>query len=564
MSAVERAVRRGGVRVAQMDRFPAGHLALVRVIERAIPGLFDAAAAAGLDAVFALQISHPRGRKPDTLTLTVRDGRLTVTRGAPAAPGATVTIGADDMVLLVTGGTGWPTLLAGGRLELSGRSLPGAPLPATVCAAGSAREAADTAPELVIAALRPVGRLARVGACVGALSLALAASAGGARPVVGPALGVGEMTAIFAQPSYAQGQTAQLRVVANADRLTVQPISALPAAANPLVSIFGDRPVGPARTIAWHPGAGIVGVHIGRWPSGVYFVRVRSSEGTAVAPVVLRPAELGIAHVAVVVPTFSWQAYNRRDGDTWYACTCVHTVDLTRPYLDSGVPYNFKYYDRDFLAWLARSHQQADVIADEDLNRFASGAQLRRMYRMIVFEGHGEYVTSHMFEITEQYRNLGGHLAFLSANQFFRDVAVTGRSMTLIGRFRDLGRPEAALIGAQYIDWNRNLYPDQQYVVRGAKQVPWLFAGTGLRNGSQIRRNFGVEIDGLAPSSPPHTVVVADIRDIFGGETAQMTYYTTRAGAEVFDAGTINFGGSALVADVSKMLSNLWARMAPR
>ena len=274
----------------------------------------------------------------------------------------------------------------------------------------------------------------------------------------------------------------------------------------------------------------------------------------------MRPDHLGIAHVAVVVPTFSWQAYNRRDGDTWYACTlCAHCRYSTRPYLDSGVPYNFKAYDRGFLAWLARTDRQADVISDQDLNRFANGAVLRRLYRMVVFEGHGEYATSHMFDITEQYRNLGGHLAFLSANQFFRDVVVTGRSMTLIGRFRDLGRPEAALIGSQYINWNRNLYPDQQYVVRGANKVPRLFAGTGLRNGSHILRNFGVEIDGLAPSSPPHTIVIADIRNIFPGETAQMTYYTTRAGAEVFDAGTINFGGSALVTDVSEMLSNLWS-----
>lgn len=396
-----------------------------------------------------------------------------------------------------------------------------------------------------------------------ALALGFASSTAVGHPIASSsALGVGEMTAIFAEPSYAQGQTARLNVVADADRLTVQMISALPRTATPYGSIFGDRSVGPARRITWRPGAGSVGVDIGRWPSGVYFARVRDGHGTVVAPVVVRPAHLGAARVAVVVPTFSWQAYNRRDGDTWYACSCVHTVDLTRPYLDSGVPYNFKYYDRGFLAWLARTRKQVDVIADQDLNRFASGAQLRRRYRMVVFEGHGEYATGHMFDITQQYRNLGGHLAFLSANEFFREVVINGNSMTLIGRFRDLGRPEAALLGAQYIDWNRNLYPDQQYVVRGAKKVPWLFAGTGLRNGSHIGRNFGVEIDALAPSSPPQTVVVADIRDIFPGETAQMTYYTTRAGAEVFDAGTINFAGSALVNDVSGMLSNLWAHMA--
>ena len=58
---------------------------------------------------------------------------------------------------------------------------------------------------------------------------------------------------------------------------------------------------------------------------------------------------------------------------------------------------------------------RVDVLADQDLNGIASGTELRHLYRMVVFESHGEYVTSHMFDITEQYRNLGGHLAFLSA-----------------------------------------------------------------------------------------------------------------------------------------------------
>ncbi len=120
MSAVQRAVRRGGVRVAQVDRFPGGHLALVRMIERTMPRLFDPAGAAGLDAVFALEINHPRGRKPDTLTLTIRDGRVTVTRGVPQTAGATVSMGADDIVRLATGDTGWPALLADGRLALTG------------------------------------------------------------------------------------------------------------------------------------------------------------------------------------------------------------------------------------------------------------------------------------------------------------------------------------------------------------------------------------------------------------------------------------------------------------
>ena len=373
-----------------------------------------------------------------------------------------------------------------------------------------------------------------------------------------------EMTALFAEPSYSPGQVARLRVAADATRLTVQPIAGFSRSANPYALIANDPAVGPARTVGWRPGAGTVTVRIGRWASGVYFVRVRSARGQVVAPVIVRPAHLGQAPVAVVVPTFTWQAYNRRGGDTWYVCSCVHTVDLTRPYLDGGVPYNFGQYDRNLFRWLARSHVRVDVLADQDLNRIATGIELRHLYRMVVFESHGEYVTSHMLDITEQYRNLGGHLAFLSANDFFREVVISGDSMTLIGRFRDLGRPEAALIGAQYIDWYRNRYPNQPYRVVGAGRVPWLFARTGLKDGSLIPGYYGIEIDGATPASPPGTTVVATIPNIFPGETADMTYYTTAAGAEVFDAGTINFGGAAANPYIARMLTNLWTHMSGR
>jgi hypothetical protein len=120
MTAIERAVRRGGVRASRLDRVPGGHLALVRMIERVLPRLFDPPAAGDLDATFALEISHPRGRRPDVLGLTVRDGALTVTRGRPQHAGATVSISAEDMVRLATGDTGWPELLASNRLSLGG------------------------------------------------------------------------------------------------------------------------------------------------------------------------------------------------------------------------------------------------------------------------------------------------------------------------------------------------------------------------------------------------------------------------------------------------------------
>jgi hypothetical protein len=94
--------------------------------------------------------------------------------------------------------------------------------------------------------------------------------------------------------------------------------------------------------------------------------------------------------------------------------------------------------------------------------------------------------------------------------------------------------------------------------------LPWLFAGTGLRNGDLVRGTFGIEIDARVRASPPQTIVVASIPDEFGrGETADMTYYETARGAKVFAAGTLAFGGSAEIEPVATMLENLWERLAP-
>ena len=94
------------------------------------------------------------------------------------------------------------------------------------------------------------------------------------------------------------------------------------------------------------------------------------------------------------------------------------------------------------------------------------------------------------------------------------------------------------------------------------QQTPWLFRGTGLRDGDTFGV-YGIEVDARTPSSPPGTRVLAHIPDIFGpGKSAEMTYYTTPAGAKVFSAGVMNFGGSALWPIVSTMLQNLWTELS--
>ncbi len=181
-----------------------------------------------------------------------------------------------------------------------------------------------------------------------------------------------------------------------------------------------------------------------------------------------------------------------------------------------------------------------------------------------MFPGHSEYVTEHAYGVVERFRDLGGRLVFLSANNFFWRVDRDGDAISRIRQWRDLGRPESALLGVQYRA-NDDGRARQPFTVLGVELAPWLFEGTGLRNGDLLGKvvgGYGIEIDATTASSPEGTVVLARIEGLYGpGFDAEMTYYETPAGARVFSAGTLDFTSSSRTWPVSRMLQNLWRHM---
>src|SRR5690242_3375855 len=268
-------------------------------------------------------------------------------------------------------------------------------------------------------------------------------------------------------------------------------------------------PMTPKRAIGRVSGRRIVNVHLGDWPSGVYFVQLTAPGGrVGYAPFVLRPKHLGINRVAVVMPTQTWQAYNHRDdnadgrADTWYACACQHTARLGRPFLDRGTPPHFKYYEIPFLRWLNRSHPDVDIISDAELKR-TNGRALAKAYSLLIFSGHHEYVTTHEYDAVVNFRNRGGNLMFLSANNFYWKIVIRNHVMTRIVKWRDIGRPEAALLGVQYFH-NDDGEHRGNWIVRNARRFDWLLKGTGLTNGGSIS-NGGIEADRMTSASPRST-----------------------------------------------------------
>ena len=298
------------------------------------------------------------------------------------------------------------------------------------------------------------------------------------------------VVAVFRERSYRPGETAVIDLKGRYRALLVEILHVGPEQ-KPTVGneTIQGVPVGKPIRVLGAPRS--VRVVVGNWESGLYAARLTSGGKVGFAPFVVRPRRLGEHRVAVVQPTNTWQAYNYRDAngdgvpDTWYYTSNCHTVDESRPFLDRGVPPHFRQYDLGFLHWLARSGKQVDMLSQDDLEHI-SGNRLAHLYRLIVFPGHHEYVTVAEYDAVQRYRDLGGNLAFLSANNFFYRVDRHGNTITRIGRWRDLGRPEAALVGVEYFYWNVGRYHSRPYTIVGAGRTPWLFAGTGLKNGDSF------------------------------------------------------------------------------
>ena len=161
------------------------------------------------------------------------------------------------------------------------------------------------------------------------------------------------------------------------------------------------------------------------------------------------------------MPTTTWQAYNFYDadgdgwGDTWYARWKTKTVDTRRPHRDRGVPLPLPQL-RPRVPPLAR----------------AAGKRRRRLRRRrprgVRDAGRApgrlrpaRLPGAHRVRDDRALRPRRGlprprrQPALPLGEQLLPPRRPAGRSVTLIDEWRDLGRPEAELLGVQYVASDR-------------------------------------------------------------------------------------------------------------
>ena len=343
--------------------------------------------------------------------------------------------------------------------------------------------------------------------------------------------------------------------------------------------------------------ASAIELHTAGLTRGVYLVRLtRDDLADAFVPLVVRDG--AAAEVVMVLPTATWQAYNNWGGAGLYVDRSRSTrfgravrVSYDRPFEEGGGAGQLLDRDRHLIHWLEQAGLDVAYVTDEDVDRDPG---LLARAKVVLVSGHDEYWSRGVRDGMEAAVAGGTSLLLLGANAGYWQVryepAADGRdrrelvcfkgsapavdpvgplSPELTTRFREVGRPEHRLFGAQYEEgWAYTSFP---MVVEDAAH--WVFSGTGLKAGDALWRLGGPEVDQAVEGdgTPSGVEVLASARFLsaVGTPTVGQMVVRQQGKALVFAAGGIDFvralSQSEMVAPAAgRILGNLLERALGR
>ncbi|RYZ31191.1 MAG: hypothetical protein EOP01_03935 [Propionibacteriaceae bacterium] len=303
------------------------------------------------------------------------------------------------------------------------------------------------------------------------------------------------------------------------------------------------------------------------WRPGTYLIRVEVSHHASYIPLTVRsPSTSG--RLVLLAPDTTWQAYNDWGGRNLYwgptgksdSAHRARAVTFDRPYAYGQGAGEFLTRMLPVVALAERLKLPLAYADDIDLER---DPHLLDGARGVVSMGHDEYYSVKMRANLTAARDAGTNLAFLGANAVFRRIRLES---TALGRYRlevNYKDPAEDPVGRKHpkrttADWPANPSPDPESSLVGESYAcfpgagalvvldpsSWLLAGTGLKQGDTIPDVLGPEFDTVVPGMPaPHPLDVVLRSPVYCGPYthADATYYSTKSGAGVFDAGTMSW-----------------------
>ena len=311
------------------------------------------------------------------------------------------------------------------------------------------------------------------------------------------------------------------------------------------------------------------------WVSGIYVVKLVGSQSGKQRYIVFVVRNDGRASDLIFQSSVStYQAYNAWGGKSLYTYNSTDgiaavKVSYNRPYDDSQGAGNLLQWELDMLAFLEQEGYNVVYSTDVDTHESPSQLLLHKGYLSV---GHDEYWSYEMRQNVTAARDAGVNLGFFSADTCnwqirFEPSPITGAvDRTQVGykelwqddpdasnpatyylvtanwgqaRYTYPGHPEDALIGAMY---NGAEPVNGNIIVTDPSS--WVFANTGLTNGSAIIGLLGYEASAEEGNQPANTILLAHSPYTApNGSTAygDMTVYQAASGATVFSTGTVQW-----------------------
>jgi hypothetical protein len=426
------------------------------------------------------------------------------------------------------------------------------------------------------------------------------------------------------KPSYLPGETLRLAISTTArtvdatiwrlsgrepDGSPFHLMASLPRAAGTRQALATIDPLTYMTSARWRFGSSFT---IPRsWSSGVYLVRLASSQGVqSYVPFVVRSSKFHA--ITVVSSVLTWQAYNGWGGASLYTSRIGQpapgvnrsfAVSFDRPYTQGGGAGQLFHLELPLLRWIDAQGLDVAYTTDYDLS---TAPEAQPPTRVVLFNGHSEYWSPALYSWLDRQVTTGEtSLAMLAADSGHWPVAPRDPSpdgpRTFLGL--KLGpvpvelRPESGAplpstlpgldeVGPTDLPFTA-LGPDgpylgsflgepvfgvtfhgvttalARYTLASEGADPRLLEGTGLAAGDSLGFIAGGEIDGVyfdakwwGPLAGRYDHVFAEAALIPGRPpyrpTAHAVWRELPSGGRVFSAGTL-YWGWALDPDLAKV-----------
>ena len=325
------------------------------------------------------------------------------------------------------------------------------------------------------------------------------------------------------------------------------------------------------------------------WLTGVYLIMLTKADGRQTAALFIVRDDTRDAEVGVQLPTATYQAYNNYGGESLYESAHglsggkARKVSLDRPIArqyGNGTG-TFLYQEHQAVMWLEDHGYDVEYQASSDTGGANGRIGAHRLFAII---GHEEYATMAEFDRLQSAIANGTSLAFLTGNTLYWQIRYENNDRIIVGykenasedpmqstnpslvtsTFRNppVNRPENQLVGVMS-DGSFITQPSD-WVVTNANH--WVYAGTGLSNGSVIQDLVFTEWDGLVNNglTPTGTTVLASSvvpNNIPPVPSRHEATIYERGNAFVFAAGSIFFSQHINEQPaVAQMVGNLLAR----